>query len=143
MSKSIFKGIEKAEVAGGGQYLTPGSYTLEVEEVKTFVSQKVRGRNYFVGEFTILSTTSPEYSPGARVSWLVNMDQPSALANIKGFAVALSSDMSEDDVTADAMDHLISADNPAAGSKVQASAYNIKTAPGNDFTKVSWAPCTS
>ena len=65
----IFKGIEKEKVVGGGQYITPGNYTLETEEVKTFVSQKVRGRNYFVGEFTILSTTSPDYAPGERVSW--------------------------------------------------------------------------
>jgi len=139
----IFKGIEKEKVAGGGQYITPGNYTLETEEVKTFVSQKVRGRNYFVGEFTILSTTSPDYAPGERVSWLVNMDQPSALANIKGFAMALSSDMDEDDVSEEAMEHLISADNPAAGSKVKASAYIVKTKQGKDFTKVSWAPCLS
>ena len=138
---SIFKGIEKEQVVGGGQYLTPGSYTLEVEEVKTFSSQKVRGRNYFVSEFTILSTTSPEYAPGGRVSWLVNMDQPSALANIKGFAISLSPDMAEDDVTVDAMEHLISSDNPASGSKVQATAYNVKTKAGHDFTKVSWSPC--
>lgn len=139
---SIFKGIEKEKVVGGGQYITPGNYVLEVEEVKTFVSQKHRGRNYFVAEFSVLSTTSPDYSPGSRVSWLVNMDQDSALANVKGFAMALDADMSEEDITQEGMDHLISSDNPAAGSKVKANAYTIKTKAGHDFTKLSWSAYT-
>ncbi len=137
----LFKGIEKEKASGGGNYLTPGNYTLEVSEVKTFSSQQRKGRMYFCAEFAVLSTTSPDFAPGDQVSWLVNMDQPSSLGNIKGFATALSNDMSEDDVTEEAMEHLISSENPASGTRIKANAYVIKTKAGNDFTKVSWSPC--
>jgi dihydrofolate reductase len=109
-----------------------------VEEVKTFESQQKKGRHYFCAEFTVLSTTSQDYAPGDRVSWLVNMDQPSALSNIKGFALALSDEVKESEIDEEAMDQLISSDNPAAGAKVKATAYNVQTRSGGDFTKVSW-----
>jgi len=135
---SLFKGIKAESVSGGGRYLTPGSYALEVEEVKTFESQQKKGRHYFCAEFTVLSTTSQDYAPGDRVSWLVNMDQPSALSNIKGFAMALSGEVKENEINEDAMEDLISSDNPAAGTKLRATAYNVVTRAGGDFTKVSW-----
>ena len=135
----LFKGIESESVSGGGQYITPGSYTLEVEEVKTFESQQKKGRMYFCAEFTVLATTSAEYAPGDRVSWLVNMDQPSALSNIKGFALSLSDDIDEGDIDENAMQTLVSSDNPAAGTKLKAMAYNVKPRAGGDFTKVSWS----
>ena len=135
----IFKGIKEHSVTGGGRYLTPGNYTLEVEEVKTFESQQKKGRMYFCADFTVLSTTSSDYAPGERVSWLVNMDQPSALSNVKGFAMALSPDISEGEITEEAMEELVSSDNPAAGSRLKANAYNVVTRSGGDFTKVAWS----
>ena len=136
----LFANIEKEQVVGGGQYLTPGSYTLEVEEVKTFESQQKKGRHYFCAEFTVLSTTSPDYTPGERGSWLVNMDQPSALSNIKGFAASLSPEASESEINEEIMNQMVSSENPAAGAKMKATAYNVKTRAGGDFTKVTWGP---
>ena len=138
---SLFKGIQKVQVSGTGRYITPGSYVLEVAEVKTFESQKKKGRHFFCVEGAVMSTTSQEYSPGDLVSWLVNVtDHESALANIKNFAMSLSSNIDEEDITPESVDALCSSDQPAAGTKVRATAINVQTRAGGDFTKVSWAP---
>jgi hypothetical protein len=136
---ALFKGIEKEQVGGGGNYITPGTYSLEVMEVKTFESQQKKGRTYFCVDFSVLSSTNPEHDPGQAISWLVNMEQPSALSNVKGFALALSGDMKDTDVNEEAMEHLVSSDNPAAGTRMKANAYAVKTRAGNDFTKVAWS----
>ena len=79
---------------------------------------------------------------GSVISWLVNMEQPSALGNVKGFAMALLPDTPEDDLDESAMEQLVGPDQPAAGIRVKADAVNIKTRAGNDFTKVNWSPAT-
>ena len=138
---SLFKGIDKVQVSGSGRYVTPGNYVLEVAEVKTFESQKKKGRHFFCVEGVVLSTTAQEYVPGDMVSWLVNItDHESALSNIKNFTMSLSPDMTEADVTPGSVDAMCSADQPASGTKVRATAINVQTRSGGDFTKVSWAP---
>ena len=136
---SIFAGIEQAQNYGGGQYIEPGAWELEVSELKVFESSQHPGRMYFAAECRVVSTTCETSGQGSVVTWLVNMTQSSSLGNLKGFAVALDPNLSDDDITQDYMDLLVSAEQPAAGIKVRADAANIKTKAGNDFTKVVWS----
>lgn len=136
---SIFAGIEQAQSYGGGQYLEPGHWDLEVQELKVFESSQNPGRMYFAVEAKVLETTSETTSMGEMVTWLVNMAQPSSLGNIKGFARALDPSLEDEDITQDYMDLLVGSEQPAAGVRLKADAHNVKTRAGNDFTKVVWS----
>jgi len=138
---SMFKGINQAEVYKGGRYMVPGQWELEITQLKAFSSSQKAGRNYFAAEFKVHSTTAEagDFQPGSRVDWLVDMNQPSALSNIKSFAMALTPGASGGDITPEVMESLVGAEQPAVGIRVVADAYTIKTRAGNDFTKVDWS----
>jgi len=124
----------------------PGKYELEVRELKTFESNAKRGRWFFVAEFDVVTYQplsnaegKPEYAPGDQVSWLVDMDQLSALGNIKGFAMALVEGSTEDDIDEAVMESLVATEQPGRGLRVFANAFMVKTRSDNDFTKVTWS----
>lgn len=137
---SFFTGIEKAKTYGASQYLTPGNYTLQVSNISVIDSQRTPGRNFFLVEFSVVETDSPDYKAGSTVSWMVDLTrEDTAHPNIKGFALALLPDVTDEDITSGAMDALIEKDQPARGLNVKAKAWNIVTRAGNDFTKVTWS----
>jgi hypothetical protein len=143
---SIFAGITKESATRSGRYIQPGRHILTVREIKLFESSQKKGRWFFCVEADVdeyvPEVESPTYSTGSVVSWLVNMEQPSALGNVKGFAMALLPDTPEEDLDETAMEQLVGPEQPAAGIRVVADAVNIKTRAGNDFTKVNWSPAT-
>ena len=134
----IFDGISEATVYGGGRYLTPGKYGLKVKELKTFESTKYPGRNYFAAELEVLETSSEDYIEGDVVTWLVDLSQTPAMSNILGFALALSPENKQSDITPAVMEELVSPDQPASGIEVKADAFLTQTRAGKDFTKVIW-----
>ena len=137
---SFFTGIEKAQTYGASQYLKPGQYTLTVDNVSVIDSKRTPGRRYFLVEFCVVATDSDYYKEGDTVSWMVDLSRAdTAFPNIKGFAVALLDNINEDEVTSEAMDALISDDQPARGLSVCANAFEITTRAGNPFTKVVWS----
>jgi len=143
---SIFAGIKAESATKSGRYIQPGQHVLTVREIKLFESSQKKGKWFFcveadVDEYTAEDEAAP-YGSGSVVSWLVNMEQPSALGNVKGFAMALLPDTPEEDLDETAMEQLVSPEQPAAGIRVKADAVNIKTRAGNDFTKVNWSPAT-
>ena len=138
-----FSGIGSARVYGAGQYITPGQYELQVTEVKLVNSEKDAGRQFFCVEGTVLNANevafeSGGWRAGSTVTWLVDMRQPSALSNCKQFALALTPELSENDIDESAMMGLVGPDQPAKGLKIDCDAINIKTKSGNDFTKCQW-----
>lgn len=135
---SLFNGIQSAQVYGAGDYLTPGTHELEVHEVSTFESSQNPGRHYFCVESDVVSSTSDLHAPGTRVTWLVNMQQPSALSNCLGFALALDKEATASDIDEQTMEKICGPDQPARGIRVRAMAHNVKTRAGGDFTKVTW-----
>ena len=134
-----FSGISQAQTSKSGRYLKPGNYELEIHEVTCFESQAQAGRNYFCVEVDVITTTSEEYRPGDRLTWLVDMGKPSALSNCKKFALALDAKSTDADITEELMEALVSSDQPARGVRIGASAHIVKTRAGNDFTEVTWS----
>jgi hypothetical protein len=161
---SVFSGIEKAEVYGGGANIRPGQHSLKVKELLVHRSRQKNGVVYFVAEFEVVASTgdrpttakelpegqrsplSKPHIPGESVSWIVDMSQPSALSNVKGFAIALAPDVAEADVTEAMMLALVNSDEeagevqPARGIVVHADAFVVLTRKGSDFTKIRFSP---
>lgn len=135
---SVFSGIQQAEVSKAGQYLQPGTHELEVHEVSVVESSQHKGRSYFCVESDVVQSTNEHHPVGSRVTWLVNMQQPSALANCLGFALALDSSATKADIDEDFMEKICGVDQPVRGTRVRALAHNVTTRAGGDFTKVAW-----
>lgn len=136
----LFSKITEAKSNSGGVYFVPGTFLLECKAVKTG-STREGNKPFFVAEFVILESSSPERPVGTTMSYMVMMDKyiETALGNIKGCAAALFN-IPESDVDEAGIEALIGPSNPGAGMKVQASATNIKTRAGKDFTKVNFSP---
>jgi len=133
----LFTGIEKANPSEGGVYIVPGNYTVEVQKVKTGKTRA--NRNFFVVECKVLESDVALRPRGIDVSWMVMLDQDSALGNIKQFcATATGSEM--EDIDEAGVEAVVGDDNPLKGTKLQIQATNIVTKAGRDFTKVRWFP---
>lgn len=135
----LFSKIKDAKSNGGGIYFLPGTYALECRANKTGVTRE--GRAFFVAEFTILESTNPDRPVGTSVSWMVMLDKniETALGNLKGYVSALFG-IPEEEVDEAGVEALVSAENPGCGMKIRATASNIKTRAGKDFTKVLYSP---
>ncbi len=141
---SVFSGIASTSPTRSGRYIQPGQHVLTVREIKLFESSQKQGRFFFCVEADVDSyVPAPDaeasYAAGSVVSWLVDMDQPSSLSNVKGFAMALLPDVPEENIDESAMESLVSADQPARGITVSADAVQITTRRGTPFTKVNWS----
>jgi len=131
----VFGGIKEAKYSEGGVYLKTGVFALEIQAVKYLRTRT--GKDAFVAEFKIEESSNTELPVGGLVSWMVTLDKEPALGNIKQF---LSSAIPCDEGSIDesVVEYAIGKDNPMAGRKVRASAINIKTKAGRDFTKVKY-----
>ena len=158
---SVFSGIDKAEVYGSGANIRPGMHVLKVGEMLIHKSRKT-GAPLFIVEFEVVSSTgdrpttakelpegsraplSEAHKPGESVSWIVDMTKPSALSNVKGFAMSLAPGTAESDITEGSILALINSDpekgdvQPAKGIVVHADAFMTLTSKGGDFTKIRW-----
>ena len=134
----IFGGIETAQTYGAGTHIEAGTHELEIHAVTNFESSQHAGRHYFCVEADVINSTNAVHVPGQRLSWLVNMQTPSALSNCLGFAQALDPAAKKDDITEELMEALCGSEQPSRGVRVRAIASMIKTRAGGDFTKVSW-----
>lgn len=139
---SLFDAIVKAPVYGSGNYFEEGQYRLTLEEVKMVDSQRKQGTKYLIVACRIDETTAPNLKAGDSVTWRVDMTQASGPSNCKQFAVAVGKSMyegfSEDHVTSDFLQSIISEESEAKGVTIDAEALTIKTRAGNDFTKLIW-----
>lgn len=160
---SVFGGIEKAEVFGGGVKIRAGRHRVRIEELLVHKSRK-SAKFFFIVEASVLASeggrpttarelpagqSAPRSEPhaiGERITWLVDLSQASGLANVKGFALALAPDAKDSDVTEAGMLALVNQDpaaglvQPAAGLEVEADAIVILTdKKGEDFTRVRWS----
>lgn len=135
----LFTGIKNAKSSGGGIYFMPGTYLLECNACKTGETREGK-KAFFVAEFTILESSNPERPVGTSVSFMVMMDKylDTALGNIKQCVAALFG-VAEEAVDEAGVDAIVGADNPAKGARVKATASNIKTRAGKDFTKVMFS----
>jgi len=142
----IFDGMGTTRTSGSGRYICPGDFELELRELKVFESQQKKGHHFFCAEWDVLEFTppadlegKPQFKAGDEASWLVNLDNASALANIKGLALALVPGSEEEDIDEETMEDMISSKQPAKGAKIFARAFQVATRTGGEFTKVKWS----
>jgi len=137
MSESMFAGIEGARTSEGGVYFKPGAYEARVIAVKALKDRK--GIGTFVVETELLESSNELLPKGTMCSWVVKLDKEPALGNIKAF-IAAAMACAAKDVTAAAVEMVISEGNPLRDVVLKVSAQDIKTKAGNPFTKVTWLP---
>jgi hypothetical protein len=136
MDNSVsFDGIEGARVSEGGVYFKPGAYKARILSVKALKDRK--GVGTFVVECELLESSEAALPKGTVCSWVVKLDKEPALGNIKSFAAAANG-VQPKEVTAKAIELIVSAGNPLRDTVMKVSASNIKTKSGSDFTKVTW-----
>lgn len=143
----IFSGMKDASTSGSGRNIIPGQWEMEVRQLLIVESQQRKGETFFVAEFDVLAVEAPAdyegkfpFKAGDEVSWLVKMSQPSALGNIKAFAMAIvPGEVTEADIDEEMMEDMISSDQPTKGRKVFGNAFQIKTRANTDFTVVKWS----
>lgn len=139
----VFSGINEAKPAGGGVYVEPGVYDLEVIALKAGSARD--GRQFFVAEFKTLKSNNPSRPVGCVQSWMVMLDRrylETALGNIKTFLATLTNSEPHE-IDEAGVEMAVAADNPMAGMKIAASFVNIKTKAGKDFTRPTWLAYTA
>jgi len=121
-------------------YIEPGQWVLSIDRCVIGTSQRGKG-DFFVAEFTVVSSTHPRFQPGSKVSMVQMFNKGEvALANIKSFAAAtLGTDHQK--ITKAVMDKFVTDDGKLVqGKYVACNAQQTKTRAGNDFTKLMWEP---
>jgi len=131
----LFGKINEAKYSEGGNYLKPGVYRLEIEAVKSL--QTRTKKDAFVAEFKILESNNVDCAVGSLVSWMVTLDKEPALGNIKQFAQSVLA-VTEDKITEEVIEFMVSETNPCKGKMVRACAVNIMTKANRPFTKVKF-----
>ena len=143
----LFSGIKEAKEYAGGVYLTEGVYNdLEVLSVKTLTTCK--GESMFCVEVKVHDSQGPKaVMPGVTAAWMCNKKHDGFLGNVLSFMRPCASEKYQQQIEAGSiaeedMDAAVSSENPYAGTHMKATAVNIKTKAGGDFTKVEWQPKT-
>ena len=134
----IFGKISEAKFSDGGVYLEPGVYRLKIRSCKQIRARA--GFDALVVEFEVVESTNQSRLPGSICSWMVKIDPAyleTALGNIKQFMSAASG-LPMEQITEAAAEICVSDKQPLANRYVRASATNIKTKRGSDFTKVKF-----
>jgi hypothetical protein len=115
-------------------HILKGKYLLKVDALKLVSSRK--GIQYTCAEFTVLKSMLPGGNPeSTRCSLMINMSLDTAQSNSKNLFAAVLGE-SEDKVTEQAANTLVSVKNPAAGRTVEAEATDIITRAGKPFTQI-------
>lgn len=132
----LFTGIDKASYSENGVFFVPGNYVVEILKCKSGTTRKKV--DFFLAEARILQSSNPDRPVGSRATWFVSIIlDTSALGNIKNF-IAVASDIDEKEVDDAGAEMVVSDAQPLNGTILRATAVNLKTRAGKDFTKVSW-----
>lgn len=135
----IFSAIESTPgTRQRGQFLTTGTYIVEVQSCRHVVSQKSNDE-YFAAELDVLESSNDNYPTGSPATWMCKLNgryPQSALADVKSFVVAClgcpDSEVTEKLIT----EHVLGGDGSAlAGERVRIVVEQRKTRAGSDFSK--------
>lgn len=137
----IFSNIGNTEAARGrGTFFTRGTYTASVLSCR-HVKSRVGTDEFFVVDFTIVESTSPELPRGSTGTWMAKLTgkYPAlALADVKAFIMA-ATDSTEADVGEAEVTEAVSGDGTLlAGSVVRITVEDVRTKAGASFSKHSF-----
>jgi len=137
-ASSFFKGIGEASTPGGKLPTTigmPGSYAVKVQAVKAV--EGFNG-NYFIVEMAICQSDNDQRPVDTKMAWIVGMDKPSALTNVREF-VSIAADMDFSEVSEAECEGASNSEQPLAGVYMELTLTQITTRKGSEFTAASWA----
>jgi len=153
----FFDGIEDAEVFGSGTYFNPGTYRVQVREVKAMAGQN--GKVFIVDTEVvevIQHLTTPaekEGDPplqsnevGTKPGQVISMKHKSALGNIKQFVGAALGIPSTDKgrctraIGSAEAEYVVSPDQPLKGAELLLETFHTIKKDGGRFTKHVWNP---
>jgi hypothetical protein len=115
-------------------YIGNGTYLLAFDFAKW--NRKDNGLLAFIAEMEILESTNPEHPVGTRGTYYREMNYPGDRGQVKSFIAALANE-DHTAVTKQAMDLLLSPQNPAHGRLVRCTAANKQ---GKLYTYYNWTP---
>jgi hypothetical protein len=145
-----FKGLNQAEVFGGGSYLPCEDATYKVTVKNAFVLTTRKNEVAAVIEFKVEESSSEKVKVGAFKSQMIMLKHDSAAANIRQFtAAAMGIDPKDDDAPAavgaqdwdDLGDQLFGDDeteSPLKGQEMYLQTFATQTKAKTDFTKHFW-----
>lgn len=120
-------------------FFIPGEFVCKV--VKTQIGNSQQGKGpFFVAEVEVLASSTSERAVTSKMSWPLFFSHGDVvLANIKAFLAAVLG-VDQSGITPEICDQVTSGDGTTlAGRTVRASASNIKTRAGKDFTVINWS----
>ncbi len=130
-----FDTIKEAKISGGGVYLKPGHYKVEICDIKSLMSFKKQP--LYIVEVKILESNVPELAPGMHASWCVNLNDAPAMGNIKAFIVAATK-CEEEEVTPEVAELTCSEAQPLRGYELRGEVAEVTTKKGTPFSKHFW-----
>lgn len=140
----VFQGIEESKGNTKLPSLPEGVFKARVDCVKKVQSTKDQSEVYTIAEFTILESTVPTMPPGTRASRVIGMKpKPKvgtkySLAEVKNLFGAILNE-SQDAVTSQTANAIVSPKNPAAGRVITIMAKNK---PDSQFTNYTYSAAT-
>jgi len=147
---SPFDGIQTTAASRDANYVTPGHYVMRIDDVRLKKNRKEEP--IFVIEMTPLHVLASELckmngkdtasnKQGVPCTHLIPFTGPGkdmALPNIKAFVLGCQPGTDEADIDEDAMQFIVSDDQPLSGSVVEVVARSIRTKSDKDFTKINY-----
>lgn len=146
----LFSGIDKAEIAEKGKYLSTG-FVGKLRVRRTLAKDSIKSGLAFIVEFDVVESNLEEHPVGSSATWYQKMtDKTVALPAIKSFVLAASG---VDPANRDAMAEINSeiegildeattneTNNALVGQEVFVTTFSTKTKKGFDFTNHRWTP---
>ncbi len=124
-------------------FIRPGRYTLEVTAIKEQKSVK-SSKKWFIVEYLVKAAAGTGANEvGTECVHMIQLGLETSLGNVKGFVAALLDEPSTSVKGKEVQALVDSQGKDAIGTLVTASAQNIKTKSGADFTKVQYSPSHS
>lgn len=146
--------LNKAKAGnGGGLYILPGDYTLQIEGIKRF--QSAQGGVVVAVDFLILASTNPERKPNSRVGTVFQESTSIGMSNMKEFFVAATGLSPHNVADQDAVnnedwnkvrDLACSPDQTLSGLKIYATGVErtkrktVGDPKKDNYTRVTYAP---
>jgi len=137
----IFSNVGKTAAARPrGAFFSRGTYTVEVVSCR-HVKSGVGTDEFFVVDFDVVSSTSPDIQEGSTATWMAKLTgkfPALALADVKAFIMA-ATDATEDDVgEAEVMEAIQGDGTLLAGSRLRVTVEDVRTKAGAAFSKHSF-----
>jgi hypothetical protein len=149
----LWDGIENESYTKRSKNIPVGNHVLTGKRFVVQASQKVRGITNFIAEFEVVSSDSPELSPGDSVSAIYGSDKASFLRKVKyllaNYMVACERQISADitlrevdaKIESGYIDAITDGDGTAyAGFQVRSIGRMTETKTGAAFIAHEWEP---